>query len=142
MLSKTLLIGAAAAFALSAAAPAFAQNEPSPGNTPAPSTPGNPMPSPDSSRATNTPSADSAGTTSSATETNWIGVQVLDNKGKKVGRIERVITSAEGGAPDQVQLRVNGKTVVIPTATLTLSSGVARSSLGLTEIEASTPDSR
>jgi hypothetical protein len=53
-----------------------------------------------------------------------------------------VVTGTEVGAPDQVQLRVGGKTVVIPTATLTLSGGKATSTMTRTQIEASTPESR
>lgn len=137
MTFKPMLFAAASA-SLAFAGPALAQ----PGAVnPMPGTAAQPTPAPDPARPNTVTTADSAGQNASATESNWIGVEVLDNKGHSVGRIERVVTGTQGGAPDQVALRVRGKTVVIPTATLTLKDGKAQSSLSLTQIEASTPDS-
>ncbi|MDB5433711.1 MAG: hypothetical protein JWP35_4827 [Caulobacter sp.] len=137
---KILLLAAAAAFTLAGPmnGAALAQE---PVN-PLPPTADQPTPAPDPSRATTTPPADSAGEPSSANESNWIGVMVIDSAGKKVGRIEKVVTGTEGGAPDQVQLRVRGKTVVIPTATLTLEGGNAVSTLPMSQIETSAPGNR
>lgn len=149
MTSKALLLAAAAAFSLTAAA--HAQETVKPGSPPTEAnppvtTPESTLPPAPTEPTTDTPApppapataAEDAAKPVSTTESGWIGSWVVDSKGSKVGKIERVTTDRDGNVTG-AEVRVDGRTVVVPTSTLSLKDGKATSTQTRSQIESTPP---